>query len=127
MVGIRLRFAAVEPAVSVCRRETGDAAGAASAFLPLVAGFARDRRSAWPGARSRSRWIVPRRRLSAAGTLRSSGTRAAVAARNGRRLIQAALVAGALVGTYADRAGLCRQSCASAICGTVAAAETGES
>src|SRR5450759_1093376 len=127
MVGVRLRLAALEPAFSVYRCEAGVTARAASALLPLVHGLARDRRGPRPGARPRSRRIVPRRRVSAAGTLRSCGARVAVAARDGRRVIQAALVAGAFVGTVADRAGLCRQSRASAICRAVVAGEAGES
>src|SRR3984893_5855782 len=129
MVGVRLRIALVEPAVSVCRRETGGALWSASPFLSLVAGVARNQQSAWPGARSGSRRIGPRRRVAAARTLRPGGACAAVAARNARRLIQAALVASeaASSGPFADRASLCGQSLASAIRGPGDGGEAGES
>ena len=61
LVGVRLRVAAVESAVSVRRGAAGDAARLASPLLPVVAGLARHAGRARARARPRSR----RRRAAA--------------------------------------------------------------
>src|SRR4029453_16312517 len=91
LVGVRIRIAAVEPAVSGRRDAAGVAARIASPLLPLVARFARHAHEARTRTGTRSRRHVPWRCTALAGAARARRIASALAARNGRRRLRAAL------------------------------------